>query len=130
MQNLLSGGSTLGTTVSSGSFLLVSGGVIDMALGVWLIGGVIFSVANCLDQMRPASEHVLVDDSYRRTGEIPKDYEPLKPFLYSADILLPIVDIGQEKFWLPRDAGERPTNAATAFPRAGLAAAARRARPR
>jgi hypothetical protein len=86
------------------------------ALGVWLIGGVIFSVANCLGQMRPASEHVLVDDSYRRTGEIPKDYEPLKPFLYSADILLPIVDIGQEKFWLPRDAGERPANAATAFP--------------
>jgi hypothetical protein len=88
------------------------------ALAVWLIGGVIFSVADRLGQMRPASEHVLVDDSYRRTGEIPKDYEPLKPFLYSADILLPIVDIGQEKFWLPRDAGERPTNAATAFPHA------------
>jgi hypothetical protein len=88
------------------------------ALAVWLVGGVIFSVADRLGQMRPASEHVLVDDSYRRTGEIPKDYEPLKPFLYSADILLPIVDIGQEKFWLPRDSGERPANAATAFPHA------------
>jgi hypothetical protein len=88
------------------------------ALAVWLVGGVVFSVADRLGQMRPASEHVLVDDSYRRTGEIPKDYEPLKPFLYSADILLPIVDIGQEKFWLPRDSGERPANAATAFPHA------------
>ena len=86
------------------------------ALGIWLIGGVIFSIADRLGQMRPASEHVVVDESYRRTGEIPKDYEPLKPFLYSADILLPIVDIGQEKYWLPRDAGERPTNAAAAFP--------------
>jgi hypothetical protein len=86
------------------------------ALAVWLVGGMIFSVAERLSQMRPASEHVLVDESYRRTGEIPKDYEPLKPFLYSADILLPVVDIGQERFWLPRDAGERPANAATAFP--------------
>jgi hypothetical protein len=86
------------------------------ALGVWLIGGGVFTIADRLNQMRPASEHVLVDESYRRTGEIPKDYEPLKPLFYSADILLPIVDIGQERFWLPRDAGERPPNAAMAFP--------------
>ena len=87
------------------------------ALGVWLAGGAVFGVANHLDEMRPASEHVLVDERYQRTGEIPKDYEPLKPLLYSADILLPIVDIGQERYWLPRDAGERAADAARAFPR-------------
>jgi hypothetical protein len=66
--------------------------------------------------MRPASEHVIVEESYQRTGQIPRDYEPLKPLLYSADILLPIVDIGREKFWLPRDPGEQAPDAARHFP--------------
>jgi hypothetical protein len=39
------------------------------------------------------------------------------PLLCSADILLPIVDIGQKRRWLPRDAGEHPPDAALAFPR-------------
>jgi hypothetical protein len=87
------------------------------ALGVWLLGGVVFGIADRLGQMRPASEHVIVEESYQRTGHIPRDYEPLKPLLYSADILLPIVDIGQEKFWLPRDPGEQAPDAARRFPK-------------
>jgi hypothetical protein len=73
-------------------------------------------MADRLGEMRPASEHVIVDDSYQRSGHIPKDYEPLKPLLFSADILLPIVDFGKKRFWLPRDADERAPDAATAFP--------------
>jgi hypothetical protein len=86
------------------------------ALGVWLAGGAVFSVAGRLGEMRPASEHVIVDESYQRTGRVPADYEPLKPLLFSADILLPIVDFSQKRFWLPRDAHERAADAATAFP--------------
>jgi hypothetical protein len=87
------------------------------AIGVWLVGGAVFGVADRLGEMRPASEHVIVDETYQRTGRIPKDYEPLKPILFSADVLTPIVDFGQKHAWLPRDAGERVPDAAAAFPR-------------
>jgi len=87
------------------------------AVGVWLVGAVVFGLASQLSQMRPASEHVIVEADYQQTGKIPRDYEPLKPALYSLDLLLPIVELGQERFWLPRDAGERNPNAAAAFPR-------------
>ena len=87
------------------------------AIGVWLAGGAVFSVADRLGEMRPASELIVVEDSYQRTGHIPQDYEPLKPLLFSADTLLPIVDLNQKHFWLPRDAGERPPDAAAVFPR-------------
>jgi hypothetical protein len=86
------------------------------AIGVWLLGGTVFGVADRLGEMRPASEHVIVEETYQRTGRIPKDYEPLKPLLFSADILTPIVDFGQKRAWLPRDAGERAPDAAAAFP--------------
>lgn len=121
---------TLWETITARALGLVAGHgyksyyALYWALGVWLAGGAVFGVAQRLGEMRPASEHVLVEERYRRTGEIPKDYEPLKPLLYSADILLPIVDIGQERFWLPRDAGERPANAAAAFPHLPGSAAA------
>jgi len=86
------------------------------AVGVWLVGAVVFGLASQLGQMRPASEHVIVEAEYQDTGKIPRDYEPLKPALYSLDLLLPIVEIGQERFWLPRDPGERTPNAAAALP--------------
>jgi hypothetical protein len=76
----------------------------------------VFGVADRLGEMRPASDHVIVDESYQRTGRIPKDYEPLEPFLFSADVLTPIVDFGQKRAWLPRNAGERAPDAAAAFP--------------
>ncbi|HEY1725416.1 MAG TPA: hypothetical protein VGF89_08335 [Steroidobacteraceae bacterium] len=86
------------------------------ALGIWLAGAAVFGIANRLGEMRPASEHVIVDETYQRTGRVPSDYEPLKAVLFSADVLLPIVDFSQKRFWLPRDAGERAPDAARAFP--------------
>jgi hypothetical protein len=86
------------------------------AVGVWLTGSAVFGVADRLGEMRPASEHVIVDESYQRTGHVPADYEPPKPRLFSADILLPIVDFSQKRFWLPRDAHERTSDSARAFP--------------
>jgi hypothetical protein len=86
------------------------------AIGICALGGTVFGVADRLGEMRPASDHVIVDESYQRTGRIPKDYEPLEPFLFSADVLTPIVDFGQKRAWLPRNAGERAPDAAAAFP--------------
>jgi hypothetical protein len=56
--------------------------------------------------MRPASEQVVTDTDYRLTGLPPRDYEPLNPLFYSVDLLLPIIDIGQERYWIPHNAGE------------------------
>ncbi len=93
------------------------------ALGVWLVGALVFGVADRLGQLRPADPHVLAEEHYQETLRPPTDYEPIKPALYSLDLLLPIVDIGQEEYWLPRDAGERPSNAKAAFPRLAKPAA-------
>lgn len=93
------------------------------ALAIWLTGAVVFAMANDLGMMRPASEHVLLEHEYRQTGHPPPDYEPIDPLFYSADLLLPIVDIGQERYWIPRNAGERPVNAAKAYPFLPAAAA-------
>jgi hypothetical protein len=87
------------------------------ALGVWLAGALVFGLADRLGEMRPASEHVLVERDYKITGLPPADYEPLNAAFYSADLLLPIVDIGQERYWIPRNAGERAADARAAFPR-------------
>jgi hypothetical protein len=87
------------------------------ALGIWLFGALIFGVANQLGQLRPADPHVLAEAHYEETGIPPRDYEPVKPALYSLDLLLPIVEIGQEQFWLPRDPGEHKADAQAAFPR-------------
>jgi len=86
------------------------------ALGVWLLGALVFGTANRLGEMRPASEHVLVEQEYKTTGRPPADYEPLNPAFYSADLLLPIIDIGQERYWLPRNGGERRPDVQSAFP--------------
>ncbi len=87
------------------------------ALGVWLAGGAVFATADRLGEMRPADPHVLVDERYLETEVPPPDYEPVNPLVYSADIFLPIVQLGQQEYWIPRNAGEREPSAQAAFPR-------------
>jgi hypothetical protein len=87
------------------------------ALGVWLLGALILGVADRLGAMRPADPHVLAEAHYQETLRPPTDYESVKPALYSLDLLLPIVEIGQEEYWIPRDPGEKPLDARAAFPR-------------
>jgi hypothetical protein len=86
------------------------------ALGIWLAGALVFAGADRVGMMRPASEHVVLEAEYQRTGHPPPDYEPLNPVFYSADLLLPIVDIGQERYWIPRNAGEKHSGSGEAFP--------------
>lgn len=88
------------------------------ALGIWLAGSLVFAAANDFGMMRPASEHVLVDEEYKKTGAVPRDYEPLKPMIYSADLLLPIIEIGQDRYWIPRDASEAGQAIARKLPHA------------
>jgi hypothetical protein len=87
------------------------------ALGVWLLGALVFGVADRLGEMRPADPHVLAEAHYQATLLPPTDYEPVNALLYSADIFLPIVELGQQQYWIPRNAGERAPDAKAAFPR-------------
>jgi hypothetical protein len=86
------------------------------AVGIWLMGALVFGIANDAGMMRPASEQVVTDADYKLTGLPPRDYEPMNALFYSADLLLPIVDLGQERYWIPRNAGEGMSHAAQSFP--------------
>ncbi|MFZ1989366.1 MAG: hypothetical protein WAW96_06285 [Alphaproteobacteria bacterium] len=86
------------------------------AIGVWILGGLIFGVADYLGEMRPADPHILVEHEYQETLRPPTDYEPVNPLLYSADILLPVVELGQQEYWIPRNAGEHIADVDHAFP--------------
>jgi hypothetical protein len=73
---------------------------------IWLIGVFVFSAAYVEGRMRPASDNVLANEPYLSHQVLPADYEPFEPMIYSADVLLPIVDFSQERLWLPRDGFE------------------------
>jgi len=88
-------------------------------LGFLLFGFVIFSQAHTLGVMVPIKDRVFMNPAYEDYGapitgerylrhrELPGAYPRFKPFVYSLDVLLPIVDLHQESFWEPRT-HERP----------------------
>jgi hypothetical protein len=93
------------------------------ALGIWMVGALVFGIADRLGEMRPADPHVLAEAHYQETLVPPTDYEPVNALLYSADIFLPIVELGQQQYWIPRNAGERAPDAKAVFPRLARPAA-------
>jgi hypothetical protein len=74
----------------------------------WLGGAAIFSVGYQAGWMRPASEVYLQHVDYNFRGALPKDYEPFKPLIYSADVIVPIISFGEHHYWAPRDGTEWP----------------------
>ncbi len=68
-------------------------------LGFWLLGVVVFSI--CENHMVPASDQVLTSPAYIESRALPPDYQPFSPVVYSADAMLPIVELHQERYWLP-----------------------------
>jgi hypothetical protein len=44
---------------------------------------------------------------YRDRKMLPADYPAFQPLLYSADVLLPIVNLQQKDYWAPNSAGPR-----------------------
>jgi hypothetical protein len=76
-------------------------------LVLWAAGVVIFGNAFVNGQMRVDSDAVIASDSYARNPKGgPKDYEPFEPLIYSLDVMLPVIDLSQKHFWIPRDATE------------------------
>jgi hypothetical protein len=74
---------------------------------VWLFGAGLFAIEGQYGLMRIASDNVLASDWYVAHNTQPPDYEPFKPWLYSLDVLLPIIDFNQKHSWTPDDAGDR-----------------------
>ena len=52
--------------------------------------------------MRPAKERVFMSPDYIDKGELPKHYPKFNALMYSIDMFIPIVDLRQESYWLPR----------------------------
>lgn len=76
------------------------------ALAIIAIGWQTTSIADKLGLMRPANEQVLLSEAYQADGTVPKDYEPLRPLLYSADTFLPGLNLQQRQYWIPRGADD------------------------
>jgi hypothetical protein len=64
-----------------------------------LLGWFVFSIGQA--HMRPSSDQVVTSTEYLRDGSIPPEYPRLQPLVYSADLLLPIIDLDQANFWRP-----------------------------
>jgi hypothetical protein len=64
-----------------------------------LLGWLIFFLGQA--HMRPSSDQVLTSTEYLDDGSIPPEYPRLQPLVYSADLLLPIIDLDQANLWRP-----------------------------
>ncbi|MGF1454940.1 MAG: hypothetical protein ACFB6R_06130 [Alphaproteobacteria bacterium] len=76
-------------------------------LAVIIIGTVIFSGGREQGHLVPRDPAVLAGAPYGDAGTgsaaVPAGYEPFKPWLYSIDLFLPLIDLGQAGAWMPRD---------------------------
>jgi len=70
------------------------------------IGWQTTKLADDVGIMRPANEQVLLSESYQTSGAVPKDYEPLRPLLYSADTFLVGLNLQQRQYWIARGGDE------------------------
>lgn len=68
-------------------------------LAFLLLGWFVFSIGQA--HMRPSSDQVLTSTEYLRDGSIPPEYPRLQTLVYSADLLLPIIDLDQANYWRP-----------------------------
>lgn len=84
-----------------------------IAFGVWLFSGIVFHVAANRGWMAPTQPAYFQNDRYKgcrpeNGGNWTKcdkfaasEYTSFQPYLYSLDLILPIIDLQQEKDWAP-----------------------------
>jgi hypothetical protein len=91
-------GVTIGYGYRSGLALLWS-------LIIVIIGWLFFELAYICGLMVPSSLAILTDSLHSAGWRLPPHYPRFQALAYSLDAFLPIVDLHQERFWLP-DAGK------------------------
>lgn len=72
--------------------------VIYWAIGIWLLGAILFSYGYNKEQIKPPSKFAWEDTEYQ---EYYTYYPKFDPLIYSLDVFLPIVNLGQQDFWKP-----------------------------
>lgn len=74
-------------------------------LALLIVGTISFEVFT--PDMVPAKERFYMTadayNSWKSNGTLPEAYPKFNPFLYALDVMLPIVDIGQESHWRPKN---------------------------
>ena len=83
--------------------------------GYWLIallasGTLFFSIfTDDTGDMVPSRERFYLSEAYQSyisDGELPEGYPHFNGFIYSLDVMLPIVDLAQESHWRPRNVSQ------------------------
>ncbi|WP_068436886.1 hypothetical protein [Magnetospirillum sp. XM-1] len=75
-------------------------------LGAIVLGAIVFWEADRYGIMVPAKERIYMHADYVSKHHIPPEYpRPVWP-IYSADLLLPFVDLAQDSYWIPSITGK------------------------
>jgi hypothetical protein len=83
--------------------------LVGWMVGVWFFGAAIYWCAAVQGVMGPSNPLVFNDPKLRAAchanwyvcTELPQEYAGFSPLAYSLDLLLPLVNLGQEKDWAP-----------------------------
>lgn len=52
--------------------------------------------------MQPAKDRAFMNENYETRQELPKYYPEYNPLVYSLDTLIPVLDLHQEEYWIPK----------------------------
>jgi hypothetical protein len=77
------------------------GRLLYFAFGFILVGSWLFGLGDRLHLMAPTKAEAYTP--YEQTGQVPAFYPTFRPWLYSLDTFLPIINFGQKDHWRPRD---------------------------
>ena len=75
------------------------------AFFIWFLGGIIFDTAARNELMRPGQEETIVALADPDSDQPIDRVLPIRVngFIYAADVFLPIVDLSQQHYWIPKD---------------------------
>lgn len=73
------------------------------ALILTAFGGVVFDFGSRHSQFVATEPRVMLSPGYAPGSSVPKHYPALEPFIYSLDVVLPVIDLDQESYWIPTD---------------------------
>ena len=90
----------LGTTIDYGYNTTK---IFAFILFMIMLGAIVFSNAYKNQIIMPTKGQVTITENSRQE-EILLPYPEFNPIMYSADVFLPIIDLQQEKYWIPNNA--------------------------
>ena len=74
---------------------------IGLLLAALTVSWAVYTFAGCQGIMVPAKERIYLVEHYNSKKNIPLQYPTFSAFWYSLDVLVPLVDLHQDSYWLP-----------------------------